>query len=205
MPGRRGWWLLPIGVLACAGPGTGTRQTVEVELPHTGLWTGRADAPLALIEFGSHGCAGCWRFALEGFPLLDREFVRPGLLRYRYVDVSPSPLSALVECQAALLGVPEARASVYRYLRDTAPAAIRARSGSVPVPPECLADSAAESRRRREADVARRARVPGTPTFLIGRAHPDGRIVGWVEIGFTDADSLAAVVRAALKLRGEGP
>jgi protein-disulfide isomerase len=200
---RRWWMWLPVGVLACLEPRDAGRQTVEVTLPERGLWTGRADAPLALVEFGSHGCGGCWRFALEGFPVIDREFIRPGRLRYRYVDVSASPLAALVDCRAKTLGFPAARASVYRYLQDGAGGAVPGRG--IGVPPECLADSAAATRRRIEADAARRARVPGTPTFLIGRAHPDGRVVGWVEVGFTDADSLAAVVRAALTLRGKVP
>jgi hypothetical protein len=42
--------------------------------------------------------------------------------------------------------------------------------------------------------------VPGTPTFLIGRPHPDGRVVGWVEVGYANADSLASVVQAALNM-----
>jgi protein-disulfide isomerase len=203
LPGRRVVWPLLLAALACPGPSAPDRQTVEVELPETDLWTGRPDAPLALIEFGSHGCGGCWRFALEGLPMLLREFVEPGRLRYRYLDVTASPVAALVECRAVGMGMPAARTALYHYLRDTASSP--AERAGLTVPSACLADSAAASRRRREAEIARRARVPGTPTFLIGRMHPDGRMVGWVEVGFTSPDSLAAVVRAALALMERQP
>jgi protein-disulfide isomerase len=198
----RRWPLWPaIAILGCVEPGAPARPTVEVRLPADGPWIGRADAPLTLIEFGSHGCAGCWRFTLEGLPRLTREFIEPGALRYRYVDVSASPLAALVECRAAERGLPAARTALYRYLQDTV--GEPADSGILAVPPECLTDSAAQARRRLEANLARRLGVPGTPTFLVGRSHPDGRVVGWVELGFTNADSLASVVRAALQLVGD--
>jgi protein-disulfide isomerase len=175
---------------ACAGPASPGRQTVEVRLPASGPWIGREDAELALVEFGSHGCAGCWRFTFEGLPRLMREFVEPGTLRYRYIDVNASPAAALVECRASEAGFSAARATLYGYLVDSAEA-----GRPIAVPPECLADSAAAARRALEAELARRLKVPGTPTFLIGRNHPGGRVVGWVELGFTGADSLISIVR----------
>jgi protein-disulfide isomerase len=184
---------------ACADPAPDLRQTVEVRLPAAGPWVGRADAPLALVEFGSHGCPGCWRFTLEALPRLLSEFIEPGDLRYRYVDVGASPVAALIECRAAAGGFPAARTAFYRLLRDTAEGPGAAR-GVIAVPPDCPADSAAAARRRLEAELARRLGVPGTPTFLIGRNHPDGRVVGWVELGFSGADSLVAIVRAARRL-----
>jgi protein-disulfide isomerase len=184
--------------LGCFPPAAPERQIVELELPLSGPWVGRADAPVALVEFGSHGCAGCWRFTREALPRLMTEFIEPGALRYRYVDVAASPLAAVVECQSAERGFPATRAALYQSLQDSAGRAAANRTIQIPV--ECLSDPAGESRRAMEAGLAQRMGVPGTPTFLIGRYHGGGRVVGWVEFGFSGADSLVAIVQAAQAL-----
>jgi hypothetical protein len=98
------------------------------------------------------------------------------------------------------MGFQASRLAIYSQLRDSQFAMPPVVISEIGKNQGCVGDTAGAGRRLAEIEAARRARVPGTPTFLIGRPHPDGRVVGWVEVGYANADSLASVVQAALNM-----
>lgn len=81
---------------AAAGPGA----TVDA-----GYTLGHADAPVAVVEFSDFGCPYCARFARTTLPELRSEFVREGVVRWRYVPVTFGfPGGALMGASAICAG-----------------------------------------------------------------------------------------------------
>lgn len=71
-----------------ATPGTSPRAQAEAATVDMGYTRGRADAPIAVVEFSDFGCPYCARFARATLPILDEEFIRQGTVRWRYVPVT---------------------------------------------------------------------------------------------------------------------
>jgi len=205
----------------CQGLGRdgGARQVVEVALPEPHERYGpRAEAPVSVVEFGSHSCSLCRRFAIEQFPVLDSLFFQSGRARYRYVDVPPDPdaaiLGGVVECLSGAVGgfVP-ARLMVYSRPGSDSDALIEAVAGRLGMDGRVLracADSVASSPRASKERLAARAlEVPGTPTFLVGEVTSDGRLVGWPTVGLAPLDTLRRQIEEAealvLVLRARDP
>lgn len=94
-------------------------QVVEITLPQEGVYVGADTAPVALVEFGSYACPLCRRFATEVFPRIETRFVQPGVLKYRYVNLSPPGASkrgpALVRMPFTSGGIPLRAAVVFQY------------------------------------------------------------------------------------------
>lgn len=53
-----------------------------------GYTLGSADAPVAVVEFSDFGCPYCARFARTTLPELRSDYVREGVVRWRYVPVT---------------------------------------------------------------------------------------------------------------------
>jgi len=47
---------------------------------------GRRDAPVTVYEMADFQCPACRSFALETMPVLDREYVRPGKVRFVFIN-----------------------------------------------------------------------------------------------------------------------
>jgi protein-disulfide isomerase len=188
--------------LGCTGDqrrGTG-RQVVAVALPAPHDRYGpHADAPVSFVEFGSHMCGLCRRFAIEQFPVLDSVFFQTGRARYRYVDAFPNPdailLGGFVECLSDIVGgfwaarvmIYLSPPSDYHALTEATARQLRVEPGSL----RACADSMASSPRAfNERRAARALGVPGTPTFLIGEVTSRGKLVGWPSVGLVPLDTL---------------
>lgn len=64
------------------------RIRAEAATVDMGYTAGRADAPVAVVEFSDFGCPYCARFARATFPILTREFIEQGTVRWRYVPIT---------------------------------------------------------------------------------------------------------------------
>lgn len=190
-------------------PDQAVRQVVYTRLPLDGVGAGRNDAPVTLIEFGSYTCPLCLKFATEVFPRLESEFVGPGLLKYRYVDMSPpggpARISAMAECLAPSLGFADARRWVYSTVSfPNFETIVDSAAHVLGRPPDvllaCIDSVVGSARRRAERDAALKLSVRGTPTFILGELDGDGRAVGWAFVGLQSADTLARYVLQAARL-----
>jgi protein-disulfide isomerase len=52
--------------------------------PQSGTVLGEDDAPVTIIEYYSFQCPYCGRFALETEPLIEKEFIERGLVRFEF-------------------------------------------------------------------------------------------------------------------------
>lgn len=72
----------PGGAPAVGSPGGRASQTATLDV---GYALGDPEAPITVIEFSDFGCPYCAKFASEIFPVLEREFIATGKVRWRYV------------------------------------------------------------------------------------------------------------------------
>ena len=76
---------------------------------------GRSDAPVHMLDFSSYTCGHCASFTLEVEPLIDRDYVEPGLLYFRFVHVAFGPLSERASEAAECAG---AQGAFWPYHRE---------------------------------------------------------------------------------------
>jgi hypothetical protein len=159
---------------------SGERQLVEVRLRETG----EEKAVVAtLVEFGSVRCVVCKEFAEHVLPSLDSLYVLEGRLQCEYIDV-PFPDTAYADSVTVLhrcvgragRSTIATHRRLMRELRQRSPSEILSSSGGVVR--SCFPVEFLRRLREGEADAIRALGVSTTPTFLIGRQHHDGLVVG---------------------------
>ncbi len=144
---------------------------------------GRSDAPVTVYEMSDFQCPFCRRHAVETLPVLEREYIATGKVRYIFInfpitEIHPNALPA------AELGLCAARQGKFWTLHDLL---FQAQSAWAPmenpVPAllgladsagldrdstlRCLADSTVETAVREEALASARTGANATPSFFI--------------------------------------
>ena len=99
------------------------------ELPEMAL--GRADAPVTIVQYASMTCPYCRQFQRETFPVLKREYIDTGKVRYILREFPIGHQSGLATI-ALRCAPPE---QVFRALRQAdGPAAVLGQPGGAPRP-----------------------------------------------------------------------
>jgi protein-disulfide isomerase len=160
---------------AIASPDTGDSRDARV--------LGRRDAPVTIYEMSDFQCPFCRRHALETFPILKREYIETGKVRYVFInfpitEIHPNALPA------AELGLCAARQHKFWPLHDLlfrtqnswAPlsnpeAALLSLADSVGMNRQatlaCLADTTVAAAVEAEAVASVRTGANATPSFYI--------------------------------------
>jgi len=162
---------------------------------------GRPDAPITVYEMSDFQCPYCRQFALETMPVLEREYVATGKIRFIYINLPLTNLhkhavaAAVVAICAAEQGrfwpvhdrlferQPQwaAQADPGRYLAALADSAGADHAQLA----RCLAGKSAEAAVQADSQAAARAGAYSTPTF-------------YIEGGLIDGAAPAAVFRVVL-------
>jgi len=197
----RGWLALGITAvtLSCHAQSSDPFQVVEFVPPSNGISIGASNAPIVLVEFGDHVCPVCREFSDSVLPEVRDRYIDSSLVQYRYLEAGPDSrdgIAALVECLSIQIGFLDARKRAFEILASPR------QKGSEDVDPECIRSPQRSARRAREREIAQELGVPGTPTFVLGRQHPDGRVVGWVVVGLPSSDSLRVLIDLAAERVG---
>jgi protein-disulfide isomerase len=147
-------------------------------------YIGSVDAPLVVIEFGSYQCGFCRRHFAHTFPELRSAYVDTGKLRYVFFDVALDKRHQHSEIAAESAHCANEQGKFLAYRT--------ALFGSKKVSSECMSKHAiavgldieklercVETGRYRaqlQADriLSRKLQVRGTPSFFLGRQHPNG-------------------------------
>lgn len=85
------------------GPSAARGVSDSVTARPLGFRTGRADAPLLVVEFTDFGCHYCGDFAREVFPLVAREYVATGRVQWRLVPLATASTPHALDAAAAIV------------------------------------------------------------------------------------------------------
>ncbi|HUE95301.1 MAG TPA: thioredoxin domain-containing protein [Longimicrobiaceae bacterium] len=174
----RGWPALACAaMLGFAAPGA-----AQMDVRDLGHFQGNPFAPVQVVEFSDFGCSACGLFTRDVKPRIFREYVETGQVGWRIIPIRLArfrhSLAAMkaAECaarQADFRPVEQAlfdRQREWQGARDPG-SVLRAIVAEAKLDlatwDRCYADRRWQDPTSRNNQVARRLRVPGTPTFFI--------------------------------------
>ncbi len=151
---------------------------------------GRSDAPVTVYEMSDFQCPYCREFAMSTMPLLEREYIEPGKVRFVYINLPLSSVhrNAATAAEVALCAARQQRfwpmhdllfrhqdrwaalASPQAYLLALGDSAGLDRT----LLAGCVTSGATAADVRADAERARRSGATSTPTFYIEGALLEG-------------------------------
>jgi protein-disulfide isomerase len=169
-------------LLGASRRGQGPRTDVVLSL-EAARFLGSARAPVVLVEFSDFQCPFCARHARETVPRLEREYVRPGKLRYVFRDfpvvgLHPRALKGheAARCAGDQGKFWEMHAWLFANPRTVEIADLERQARNLDLDAagfgRCLASDKHAEAVRRDLEEGRRAGVSGTPAFFLGLADP---------------------------------
>ncbi len=167
-------------------------QTASVSIGKDATILGAQDAPVTVVEFTDYQCPFCKRFIQSTFPLLKRDFIDTGKVRWIVRDL---PLgfhpNAHKAAQAAHCAGDQGR---FWEMRDTL-FRNNANLGIEQLPgyareigldgnafDACLSSDRHQAQIDQDSQEANRIRITGTPSFIIGKTAGD-TVSGQLVIG----------------------
>ncbi len=159
-------------------------------------YKGKKDAKLTLVEFSDYQCPYCSRHVQNTFPLLDKEYIRTGKLKYVFRDfpierIHPQAQKAheAANCAGRQDKYWEIHHIFFKNQKSLPVARLKNFAKSLGLDMgkfnKCLDGGEEAAEVREDKADGRKAYVRGTPTFFLGYTAPDGgkiksvrRIVG---------------------------
>jgi protein-disulfide isomerase len=148
---------------------------------------GRRDAEFGIIEYSDFQCPFCARFEQSIFPQLRQAYIDTGRALFAFRELPLQAIHPLAE-QAAEAAECAGRQGKFWEMHDRLFASasmldqssIQGTANALGLRPgefaACL-DREGPADVQRDASAAKALGVTGTPTFLIGRVDPDGRVL----------------------------
>lgn len=184
-----------------------TPTTATVDLDDKRPVVGSKQAPVTVVEFTDYQCPFCRRFAHSTFPLLKRDYIDTGKVRWQVRDL---PLSfhqdARKAAQAALCAGEQdrfwkMRDSLFRNSANLGGEHLQAYAAELKLDMQAF-NACLDSRRYlqdidNDVAAARRMRITGTPTFVIGKSGA-GKMTGTLVIGAQSPAVFAAQIERTL-------
>lgn len=162
--------------------GASTAAPVRMSLRANEYALGRPDAPVTIVEFTDYQCPYCRRFEAETWPLLKRDYVDTGKVRFIVRDLplqihsaarSAAEVAHCAGAQGKFWPMHEALLASDAKLTDEY---VLQQARAMGLDAERL--SACATADRYDAAISRNANqaaalgIHGTPTFIIGRSAP---------------------------------
>ncbi len=154
---------------------------------------GNESARFTLIEFSDYQCPFCSRFVRDTLPLIERDYVKTGKIKYVFRDFPLESLhpNALLASEAAACAGEQGK---YWEMHDrlfSSPSALNAKdmithAQFIGINPanfqQCLDSSKYREHIRNAMSEATGIGVNGTPTFFLGEALPNGSKVKVIRV-----------------------
>jgi protein-disulfide isomerase len=153
---------------------------------------GASDAAVMVVEFTDYQCPFCRRFVHSTFPLIKRDFIDTGKVRWQVRDL---PLdfhaNARKAAQAALCANDQdkfwqLRDSLFRNSANLAPEKIKSYANELKLDMQafnqCFDGGKYLDEIDKDSAAAKQLRITGTPTFIIGRVV-SGKLTGKLIVG----------------------
>ena len=170
---------------------------------------GSESARVAIIEYSDFNCSYCAKYATNIFPLLEKEFIQTGKVRYLFRDFPDAQdPDSLVKSQVARCVAEQGKFWEMhdRFFRESLPILdhpevlvdhARALGFDAVQVSDCVKSGRYLPPIRQLAQAAKRFGVHGTPTFLIGRLSDDGNVLDGTRLitGAETYESLQTVLK----------
>jgi protein-disulfide isomerase len=169
---------------------------------------GRPDAPVTIIEFSDYQCPFCQRFFATTLPLLKKDYIDTGKVRYVFRDF---PLEMHPEAQKAAEAAHcagehkkywEMHDLLFQNQKALAPAQLAVYARTIGLNKaefdRCLSSGRQSPRVARGLADGAAAGVRGTPGFVIGKTRPGEVVEGTFLRGAQPLESFRAIIDRAL-------
>ncbi|MBI3546984.1 MAG: thioredoxin domain-containing protein [Gammaproteobacteria bacterium] len=141
---------------------------------------GNAKAEIAIVEYSDYECPYCRSFYTQIFPQIKKEYIDTGRVRFFHKDLPLKTIhrQALAAALAANCAAGQGRfwemhAALLTTSNQLSPALYQQLAHELDLDQKkfsaCLNDRQQEREIQRDIDEARRLRISGTPSFLIGK------------------------------------
>jgi protein-disulfide isomerase len=170
---------------------------------------GRADAPVTIVEFTDYQCPFCGRHATTTYPVLRKEYVETGKVRYIVRDLPlpmhPVAIPAAIAARCAGAQSPELywqfHDALFNAQAHLADSVISRIARGMPLDRKAFAScrKSTNAKASVDADVAEATKLglDGTPAFIIGRTDADGTLRGVAIRGAYPMDQFESAIAAA--------
>jgi protein-disulfide isomerase len=174
-------WIAPPVLVLTLLSGTLSAQTPDV--PLSARSKGSPAAPVTVYEMSDFQCPYCKRFAQETFPEIERRYIKPGKVRWVYINFPLThlhphavPAGELALCAAKQNGFWRIHDLLFQYQESWAPlkeagpffVSLADSAGlSKPALLACLQSPETRKSLQAEAEGAQRAGASSTPAFYI--------------------------------------
>lgn len=168
---------------------------------------GSGNAPVTIVEFTDYQCPFCRRFAHSTFPMIKRDFIETGKVRWQVRDL---PLNfhnhARKAAQAVLCARDQGkfwqlRDSLFINSANLEIEKIKSYANELkvdmPVFNTCLDSGKYLDIIDKDIASAKQMRITGTPTFLLGHTEP-GKLTGKLIIGAQSPAVFSAAINKLL-------
>jgi|GEM_PF-351593 len=194
------------GVRSAQRRGRPTTATVSVEKGRPTL--GSSEAPVTVVEFTDYQCPFCRRFVQSTFPLLKRDYIDTGKVRWVIRDM-PLALHPAAR-KAAQAGHCAGEQDKFWEMRDTLfrnSANLDSKhlrkyaqdlSLDISAFDACLASDRHLAEIDEDGQEANRVRITGTPTFVVGKSDGD-ELSGRMVIGAQAPGVFTAEIRRVMQ------
>lgn len=168
---------------------------------------GKPDAPLVMVAFFDYECPFCLRFDVDTFPILKRDYIDTGKLRYVVkdlpLDFHPRARKAAeaTHCageQSAFWALRDVLMRNQKQLDDASLLAYAKGAGLKVDAFQSRLESARHAKRvTADLEEARKLGITGTPTFVLGKAQGD-KVRGEKLVGAAPAATFEQKLRELL-------
>jgi protein-disulfide isomerase len=167
-------------------------KTASVSIGKENPVLGAADAPVTVVEFTDYQCPFCKRFIQSTFPVLKRDFIDTGKVRWIVHDLplgfhpNAHKAAQAAHCAGDQGKFWEMRDTLFRNNAnlgiDKLPGYAREIGLDGPAFDACLSSDRHKASIEQDAQAANRIQISGTPSFIIGKTAGDS-VSGKLVIG----------------------
>lgn len=190
-----------------------TPQTASVPIGKDESILGAPDAPVTVVEFTDYQCPFCKRFIQSTFPLLKRDFIDTGKVRWIVRDLplgfhpNANKAAQAARCAGDQGRFWEMRDSLFRNNANLGierlPGYARKIGLDANAFDACLSSDRHLAQIDQDSQEANRIRVTGTPSFIIGKTAGD-TVSGQLVIGAQAPAVFTAEIQRVLEQAAAG-
>jgi protein-disulfide isomerase len=164
--------------------------TASVKVGKDAIVLGAADAPVTVVEFTDYQCPFCRRFVQTTFPVLKRDYIDTGKLRWIVRDMplsfhqNANKAAEAAHCAGDQGKYWEMRAILFNNNSRLGPEQLPGYAREVGLDVDafnaCLASNRHQAQIDQSSQQAAQVHITGTPSFIIGKSAGDtvsGRLV----------------------------